>query len=50
MNSTIDMSKLVDLTGIAKVRDWVKSNFLLKADAEKMMSSKIQITFGTVPV
>lgn len=47
MNSTIDMSKLVDLTGIAKVRDWVKSNFLLKADAEKMMSSKIQITFGS---
>ena len=47
MSDTIDMSKLVDLTGIAKVRNWVRNNFLLKTDAEKMMASKIKLTFGS---
>lgn len=41
-----DMSKLIDLAGVGAIRDWVRENFLLKSDAEKMMASKIKITFG----
>ena len=40
------MSKVIDGYGVAKIRDWVKQYFLAKADAEEMMASKIQITFG----
>lgn len=45
-NNTPDMSQVVDLFGVAEIRDWVKANFLKKSDAEGMMASKIKITFG----
>lgn len=41
-----DMSQVIDLAGVAKIRDWVTANFLKKSDAEQMMASKIQLTFG----
>ena len=47
MSNTVDMSKLFDLTGLGKIRDWVKNNFLLKSEAEKMMASKIRLEFGS---
>lgn len=37
----------IDLNGVRTIRDWVKATFLLKEDAEKMMASKIKITFGS---
>lgn len=43
---TPDMNKSIDLFGVAEIRNWVNSVFLKKADAEKMMASKIQVTFG----
>ena len=45
--SNLDMSKLVDLSGVGAIRDWVRENFLLKSEAEQMMASKIKITFGS---
>lgn len=47
MAENIDMSQVPDLKGIAKVRDWVKANFLLKSEASEMMASKIKISFGS---
>lgn len=41
-----DMSQVLDLAGVAAIRDWVTANFLKKSDAEQMMASKIQLTFG----
>ena len=41
-----DMSQVLDLAGVAAIRDWVTANFLKKTDAEQMMASKIQLTFG----
>ena len=46
MPNTPDMSQVVDLYGVAAIRDWIKTNYLNKADAEQMMASKIKITFG----
>ena len=47
MANNLDMSKLIDLNDVAAIRDWVRGNFLLKSDAEKMMASKVRITFGS---
>lgn len=41
-----DMSQVLDLAGVAAIRDWITANFLKKSDAEQMMASKIQLTFG----
>lgn len=42
----IDMNQVPDLNGVAEIRDWVTANYLKKSEAEEMMASKIQISFG----
>lgn len=47
MSENIDMSKGLNLGHLVTVKNWAKGLFLQKTDAEKMMSSKIRLTFGS---
>lgn len=44
--SEIDLTKKLNLGHVAVIKNWAKGLFLQKADAEKMMASKIHLTFG----
>lgn len=47
MAENIDMSQVIDLTGVKAIKDWVDAHYLLKSEAEKMMASKIKLSFGS---
>lgn len=47
MAESIDMSQVIDLTGVKAIKDWVDAHYLLKSEAEKMMASKIKLSFGS---